>query len=89
MPRLRGGLRRREGGLLAGERGNGQRSGQRGALLDLGWDSTLVEGLRRYAWDDYRNGIWLSVGFARLAPVASLHVTESDGRDVGDRAGPA
>ena len=48
-----------------------------GWVLDLTWDGTLVEGLRRYAWSDYRNGLWLSLGFAVLALLAGLRVRET------------
>lgn len=48
-----------------------------GWMLDLTWGGELVDGLRRYAWNDYRNGLYLSLGFAGLALVAALRVTET------------
>ena len=53
-----------------------------GWVMDLGWDGSLVEGLRHYAWSDYRNGLWLSFGFAVLALVAALRVRETHCRNV-------
>ena len=53
-----------------------------GWMLDLTWDGTLVEGVRRYAWGDYRNGLWLSAGFAALALVAALFVRETRCRNL-------
>jgi sugar phosphate permease len=48
-----------------------------GWMLDLTWDGTLVEGVRRYAPTDYRNGLWLSASFAGLALVAALGLHET------------
>lgn len=53
-----------------------------GWVLDLTWDGTLVDGVRHYAWVDYRNGLWLSAGFALLALVASLLVCETRCRNL-------
>jgi sugar phosphate permease len=53
-----------------------------GWVLDLTWDGTLVEGVRRYGWAAYRNGLWLSCGFALLALVASLAVRETRCRNL-------
>jgi MFS family permease len=53
-----------------------------GWVLDLTWDGTLVDGVRHYAWVDYRNGLWLSAGFALLALVASLLVRETRCRNL-------
>lgn len=53
-----------------------------GWILDQTWDGTLVEGLRRYAWSDYRNGLWLSCGFAALALLAGLRLRETHCRNV-------
>ncbi len=53
-----------------------------GWALDLTWDGTLVEGVRRYAMADYRNGLWLSAGFALLALVAAFRVRETRCRNV-------
>jgi sugar phosphate permease len=53
-----------------------------GWMLDLTWDGTLVDGVRRYAWADYRNGLWLSAGFALLALLASLALRETHCRNL-------
>ncbi|MCP5431136.1 MAG: MFS transporter, partial [Chromatiaceae bacterium] len=53
-----------------------------GWVLDRTWDGTLVEGMRRYAVGDYRNGLWLSFAFAVLAVVAALRVRETHCRNV-------
>jgi heme exporter protein D len=38
--------------------------------------------VRHYAMADYRNGLWLSCGFALLALVASLTVRETRCRNL-------
>ena len=48
-----------------------------GWVMDITWDGTLVEGVRKYAQLDYHNGLWLSFGFAVLAIAASLRVRET------------
>jgi len=48
----------------------------------LTWDGTLVDGLRQYAWLDYRNGLWLSFGFSVLAVLAALRVRETHCRNI-------
>ena len=53
-----------------------------GWVLDRTWDGTLVDGMRRYAVGDYRNGLWLSFAFAVLAVVAALRVRETHCRNV-------
>ena len=53
-----------------------------GWVMDLGWDGSLVDGVRVYAWADYRNGLWLSVGFTVLALLASLRIRETHGRNI-------
>lgn len=53
-----------------------------GWMLDLSWDGVLVDGLRQYAWTDYRNGLWLSFGFAMLAVLAALRVRETHCRNI-------
>jgi hypothetical protein len=37
----------------------------------------MLDGTRLYAIDDYRNGLWLCVGFAIVALVASLRIRET------------
>ena len=53
-----------------------------GWAMDLTWDGAMVEGVRHYALADYRNGLWLSCGFALLALVASALVRETRGRNL-------
>ena len=53
-----------------------------GWVLDLTWDGTLVDGVRRYAQADYRNGLWLSAGFALMALVAALSLRETRCRNL-------
>lgn len=48
-----------------------------GWVLDLGWSGAVVDGVRRYAWVDYRNGLWLSCGLAVLGLIAGLRVRET------------
>ncbi len=60
-----------------------------GWLLDLSWDGTLADGLRRYAWADFRTGLWLSAGAALLAVVASLRVRETYCQNISTRVAVA
>jgi sugar phosphate permease len=53
-----------------------------GWALDLTWDGTMSEGVRHYALSDYRNGLWLSCGFALLGLVAALFVRETRCRNI-------
>ena len=53
-----------------------------GWVLDLTWDGHVVEGMRVYAAADYRNGLWLAVGFAALALLASLRIRETRCRNL-------
>ncbi|MGF1547787.1 MAG: MFS transporter [Thiotrichales bacterium] len=53
-----------------------------GWVLDLSWDGTLNAGVRQYAVADYRNGLWLSAGFALMASVAALFVRETHCRNL-------
>lgn len=48
-----------------------------GWAMDQSWDGVMRAGARVYAWDDYRNGIWLSFGFTLLALAASLRIRET------------
>jgi sugar phosphate permease len=56
-----------------------------GWAMDLTWDGTLVDGVRIYAWGDYRNGLWLSFGFSVLALLASLRIRETYGRNIASK----
>ncbi len=59
-----------------------------GGLMDLTWDGTLVEGVRRYSLNDYHNGLWLSFAFAVAAFIASLRIRETFCRNLTvDRQG--
>ncbi|WP_295392495.1 MFS transporter [uncultured Thiodictyon sp.] len=53
-----------------------------GWAMDLTWDGTSIAGVRHYALSDYRNGLWLSCGFALLALVAALFVRETRCRNL-------
>ena len=53
-----------------------------GWAMDLTWDGTLIDGVRRYALADYQNGLWLSCGFALLALIGALFVRETHCRNL-------
>jgi len=53
-----------------------------GWVLDLTWDGTLLDGVRHYSQADYRNGLWLSAGFALMALVAALSLRETHCRNL-------
>ncbi len=53
-----------------------------GWVLDLTWDGTLLSGARVYDAEDYQNGLWLSLGGATLALVASTRIKETFCRHV-------
>ncbi|MBK1718731.1 MFS transporter [Thiocystis violacea] len=53
-----------------------------GWAMDLTWDGVLIDGVRRYALADYRNGLWLSAGFALLALIAALFAPETRCRNL-------
>lgn len=48
-----------------------------GWVLDLTWDGSLSEGVRVYQFSDYRNGLWLSCGFAVIGLLGSLFIRET------------
>jgi len=48
-----------------------------GWVLDQTWDGTLVNGLRQFALDDYRAALWLMFGFAVVALIGALRLTET------------
>ena len=48
-----------------------------GWVLDQTWDGTLVNGMRQFAMDDYRSALWLMCGFAVIALISTLRVTET------------
>ncbi len=47
-----------------------------GWVMDLSWDGEIVNGVRQYAWADYRNGLWLSFGMAVFGVISSLFIRE-------------
>ena len=53
-----------------------------GLVLDQTWDGTLVNGLRQFALDDYRAALWLMLGFAVIALIGTLRLTETHCRNV-------
>lgn len=53
-----------------------------GAVMDLGWDGSIVDGVRRYAVEDFRAGIALLTGAGFLGLVASLFVRETGCRNI-------
>ena len=53
-----------------------------GWAMDLTWDGALVDGVRVYALADYRNGLWLSAGFAGLGLIAAFFVRETGCRNI-------
>lgn len=53
-----------------------------GWVLDLTWDGAVVDGIRRYALSDYRNGLWLSLSFALIGLAGALLVRETGCRNV-------
>ncbi|MCK2089561.1 MFS transporter [Thauera aromatica] len=53
-----------------------------GAVMDAGWDGTLVEGVRVYAVDTFRHGIGLLAAAALLGTVASLFLRETGCRNI-------
>ncbi len=48
-----------------------------GWLMDLSWDGTTIEGVRRYSAGDYGNGLWLCFGVTLLSAVAGLRLRET------------
>jgi sugar phosphate permease len=53
-----------------------------GVLMDLTWDGAIVDGVRRYRWDDYVNGLWLCLGTITLSCLASLRLPETYARNI-------
>ncbi|MDX5332716.1 MAG: MFS transporter [Gammaproteobacteria bacterium] len=53
-----------------------------GWALDLAWDGVLVDGVRVYGATAYDAGLWLMFGFAVIALVATLRITETRGRNI-------
>lgn len=53
-----------------------------GALLDLTWDGTVVNGVRKYAAGDYTNGLMLCYALVVMAVGASFYLRETYCRNV-------
>lgn len=53
-----------------------------GWAMDLTWDGALVDGVRVYTLNDYRNGLWLSAGFAGIGLIAAIFVRETGCRNI-------
>lgn len=53
-----------------------------GWAMDLGWDGRLLDGVPVYAAADYRRGLWLLVGFAAAAVLASRFLVETGCRNL-------
>ena len=53
-----------------------------GWAMDLGWDGTIADGIRRYSLADYRNGLWLSLDFALVGLLGALFVRETRCRNI-------
>ena len=52
-----------------------------GWMADLTWDGQLCNGVRIYDWQDYRNGLMASAGFAVLAVLGAWRLRETDCRN--------
>ena len=52
-----------------------------GWVADMAWDGILIEGVRRYPWAGYRNGLLVSAGFAALAVAGSWFLRETHCRN--------
>lgn len=53
-----------------------------GWLLDQGWQGSLRDGVRLYSEGDYHNALLLMVGFAAVAVLAALRISETRGRNI-------
>jgi sugar phosphate permease len=53
-----------------------------GWVLDRGWDGAMRDGARLYGATDYHNALFLMLGFAVLALLAALRITETGGRNI-------
>lgn len=53
-----------------------------GWVMDLTWSGEIVDGVRRYAFADYRNGLWLSAAFAVIGVLAATRVQETHARNI-------
>jgi MFS family permease len=53
-----------------------------GWAMEWTWDGTVVEGMRQYAWSDYRNGLWLSFGVSLVGLCGGVLMRETYNRNV-------
>jgi sugar phosphate permease len=53
-----------------------------GVLMDIGWDGSIVNGVRRYSAGDYANGLWLCLGVVAVSLFASLQLRETYARNL-------
>lgn len=53
-----------------------------GALVDAGWDGTVVEGIRVYGMQSYRYGLAASAAFAAVAVLAAVRIRETRCRNM-------
>ncbi|NEV64289.1 MFS transporter [Thiorhodococcus minor] len=53
-----------------------------GWSMDLTWDGTMTGDVRLYALSDFRNGLWLSAGFALIGLIGALFVRETGCRNL-------
>jgi sugar phosphate permease len=53
-----------------------------GWVLDQGWNGAMRDGLRLYSGADYHTALWLMLGFAVVALVAAVRITETRGRNM-------
>jgi len=53
-----------------------------GWVLDRGWAGMLLNGVRLYSAANYHAALWLMLGFAAIALVAALRLTETRGRNI-------
>ena len=51
-----------------------------GWAMDAGWNGAMADGVPVYVAADYARGLWVLVGFAALAAVASRFLVETHGR---------
>lgn len=53
-----------------------------GFLADLSWSGKMVDGIRVYAFSDYKTGFWAMLAFAAVAVAASFRIRETWARNI-------
>ncbi|MDY0071445.1 MAG: MFS transporter [Thauera sp.] len=53
-----------------------------GALMDLGWDGSMIDGVRQYAVSSFRYGIGLLAAAAAIGMIASFFIRETGCRNI-------